>query len=98
MDRWIDDCLPDVCQIFASSQHLKVGASIKYVRTEGEGVSKKTENMRTIALIGCVKSVKRGEGVKKAGKFAYAYVLNGCSLTHLTEYVRSGEKYFQILS
>ena len=55
------------------------GASIKYVRTEGEGGSKKPENMRTIVLIGCVKSVQEGgEGVKKAGKSAY--VLNGCSL------------------
>ena len=42
------------------------GASIKYVRTEGEGGSKKSENMRTIRLIGCVKSVQEGgRGSKK---------------------------------
>ena len=35
--------------------------------------------MRTIVLIGCVKSVQEGEGVKKVEKSAY--VLNGCSLT-----------------
>ena len=41
------------------------GASIKYVRTGGEGGgSKNPENMRTIVLLGCVKSVQ--EGVKKA--------------------------------
>ena len=34
--------------------------------------------MRTIVLIGCVKSVQEGEGVKKAGKSAY--VLNGWML------------------
>ena len=42
------------------------GTSIKYVRTEGEGGSKKPENMRTIRLIGCVKSVQEGgRGSKK---------------------------------
>ena len=42
------------------------GASIKYVRTEGEGGSKKPENMRTIVLVGCVKSIQEGaRGSKK---------------------------------
>ena len=58
------------------------GASIKYVRTEGKGGAKKPENMRTIGLIGCVKSVQEGEGVKKAGKSARSTALrketNGC--------------------
>ena len=59
--------------------HDYLGASVKYVCTEGRGrVQKKLENMLTIVLIGCVKSVQEGEGVKKAGKSAY--VLNGCSL------------------
>lgn len=42
-----------------------------------EGGSKKPENIHTIVLIGCVKSVQEGGGVKKAGKSMY--VLNGCS-------------------
>ena len=41
--------------------------------------SRKPENMRTIVLIGCVKSVQDEGGVKNAGKSAY--ILNGCSLT-----------------
>ena len=45
------------------------GASIKYVRTKGEGGgSKKPENMRTIVLIGCVKSVQEGGGGPKCRK------------------------------
>ena len=43
----------------------------------GRGGSKNPENMRTIVLIGCVKSVQEGGEGKKAGKSAY--VLNGCS-------------------
>ena len=43
----------------------------------GGGGSKKPKNMRTIVLIGWVKSVQ--EGVKKAEQSAY--VLNGCSQT-----------------
>ena len=43
-------------------------ASIKYVRTEGEGGSKNPKNMRTIVLIGCVKSVQEGGGGQKSRK------------------------------
>ena len=55
-----------------------LGASIKYVCTEGEEGSKNPENMRTILTDRLrEKRTRGGEGVKKAGKSAY--VLNGCS-------------------
>ena len=56
------------------------GASIKYVRAEGEGGCQRNgQFLRTIVLIGCVKSVREGgEGVQNPGNFAY--VLYGCSL------------------
>ena len=48
--------------------HGSKGPSIKYVRTEGEGGSKNSENMRTIVLIGCVKCVQEGGGGQKSRK------------------------------
>ena len=57
-------------------RRLRKGASIKYIRTEGEGGSKKPENMRMILTDRLrEKRTRGGEGVKKAGKSAYAHCL-----------------------
>ena len=46
------------------------GASIKYVRAEGEGGRHRNDQfLRTIVLIGCVKSVREGGGGPKSRKF-----------------------------
>ena len=59
---------------------LLLGGIIHYVSTHRGGGIKKPENMRTIVLIGCVKSVQEGiGGQKKAKKSAHA--LYGCCLS-----------------
>ena len=56
--------------IFTSFHFYHWGASIKYVRAEGEGGRQRNDQfLRTIVLIGCVKSVQDGGGGPKSRKF-----------------------------
>ena len=47
-----------------------MGASIKYVRTEGEGGLRIARFCGQIVLIGCVKCGRRGRGVENPENFA----------------------------
>ena len=66
----VDDCARDMSFI---KLEFNKGASIKYVRAEGEGECQRNAQFCVrITLIGCVKSVREGgRGSKKAGKSAY---------------------------
>ena len=59
-------------------QTLFKGASIKYVRAEGGGgCQRNNQFLRTIVLIGCVKSVQEGGGCPKSRKLC----VHTCPLT-----------------
>ena len=53
------------------------GASIKYVRAEGEGGCHRNDQfLRTIGLIGCVKSVREGGRGSKIPKILRTYLMD----------------------